>query len=678
MGKRIDQPISPGTHPAGMLKRLLTLAAIALCWFASGGHWGTSATPLSDGVRSQDGARMAADDPESTSGDDSLKQGPTRADCRFLLNPANFRENAIERRSALSSASSWVSAQLPRSDSTLVPAQNIPQKNFIDTILFNRMQKDGVLSAPLCTDQEYIRRVTLDITGRVPSPDAVTKFLADTNPSKRDALVDSLLGTPEYVDKWTMFFGDLFKNTSRSTNVNRFPGGRDAFYQYIKDSVAKNHSYAQIASEMIAAQGDSYVVGETNFVVGGTVPMGPPQDTMDGQAVLASTVFLGINAMDCLLCHDGAGHLDAVNLWGAARKRSEAWGMSAFFARTRMPRQVVTQNPLTQKFNVSEAPNGEYLLNTTVGNRSARAPQPGQSTTVTPKYMFGGGGTLAGENRRQAFARLITSDPQFARAAVNYIWEKLMVEALVSPSNGFDPARLDPAAPPPAPWALQPSNPELLQSLAQEFIRQGYDLQKFLGLIAKSNAYQLSAQYPGTWKIDYVPYYARKYVRRLDAEEIHDAITKATGIPGGYTFSTTLPPVAWAMQLPDTVEPLGGGRPVTDVRNFLNAFQRGDRDQKLRSNEPSILQALNLMNSTFVMNRIHQGNTGSAVSKLLAQPNLTTAQIINNLYLATLSRNPTAAETQSLTPYFTSMGKPKATESIQWALLNKVDFMFNY
>lgn len=96
------------------------------------------------------------------------------------------------------------------------------------------MAKDNVLSAPVCSDAEFIRRVYLDITGRIPSATDVTAFLADTSANKRDALVDKLVGSPEYVDKWTMFFGDLFKNNARSTNVNRFSGGRDGFYNYIK------------------------------------------------------------------------------------------------------------------------------------------------------------------------------------------------------------------------------------------------------------------------------------------------------------------------------------------------------------------------------------------------------------------------------------------------------------
>ena len=175
-----------------------------------------------------------------------------------------------------------------------------------------------------------------------------------------------------------------------------------------------------------------------------------------------------------------------------------------------------------------------------------------------------------------------------------------------------------------------------------------------------------------------IPYYARKYARRMDAEEIHDAILKASGIGVTYQMRDTLNQptftVNWAMQLPDTTEP----RTNNIGLSFLNSFIRGDRDVKPRSFEPSILQALNLMNNQFVMTRIHQANAGSRVSQLLANPSLTPEQIVTQLYLSTLSRNPVQSEMDALTPLFTSMGRRQAAETVQWALINKMDFIFNY
>jgi hypothetical protein len=621
------------------------------------------------------------------------------SDCSYLKAPENFRGVQARRRVAVSETTQAISNKLGEAELALVQASAVPRKNVIDNILFDRMARDGIASAPLTSDEEFLRRVSLDLTGRIPSAEDVTKFLEDQDPNKRDLLVDNLINSPEFVDKWTMFFGDLFKNTTNATNINLFFGGREAYYAYIKNAVAENKNYAIMAREMIDHNGDSFFNGEVNFIVLGNVPMGPIQDTYDGLAVRVATTFLGLSSMDCLLCHDGAGHLDAVNLWGSKTTRADAWGMAAFFARTNRATQNVATN--YNKYIITERATGEYQLNTNSGNRQARTPINGRNF-VEPKYLFGGGGVAPGEQRRQALSRLVAEDKQFARASVNYIWEELMVEALVSPSNTFDPARLNPNAQMPDGWSLQPANPELLEALADEFRNSGHDIRYLIGLIAKSSAYQLSSKYPGTWRLDYVPYYARKYVRRLDAEEVHDAIIKATNQPPLTTYRDAngqnqtiigfpimdqngqyARAVQWAMQLPDTIEPRSNGASA----GFMNLFLRGNRDSNMRSDDASILQALSLMNNTFVTNRIHQGNRvlppnsaeiPSTVRKLLADASLSNEQIITQLYLNTLSRYPSDAEKAKLLPYFGSMGKTAATESIQWVLLNKVDFTFNY
>jgi hypothetical protein len=635
------------------------------------------------------GAAAVALDWKSASAQDDGQSRETykkinRDDCVYLQNPDTFRNALANHRDMISRSTEMIGQSLinavdEQTELTLASPQDIPRKNFIDNILFDKMAKDGVSSAPLCTDAEFVRRAYLDLTGRIPPATTVTAFVADTTANKRDALVDKLIGSPEFIDKWTMFFSDLFKVTANSTNVRRFTGGRDAFYNYIKNSITANKSYAQMAAELIAGNGDNFNIteGNTNFIIGGIIPMGPPQDTMDGTAVNTANMLLGINTLDCLLCHNGAGHLDQVNLWGSQRKRAEAWGMSAFFARVRRQRQVLSQQPNYAKYIVSELNNGEYQLNTDSGNRQPRAPINGVSV-VQPAYIFDGGGVNAGENRRQAMARYVTTDFQFARAAVNYVWEKMMVEGLVSPSNTFDPARLDPAAQLPSGWSLQPANADLLKALAEDFVKNNYNIRTLIATIAKSSAYQLSAQYPGSWSLSLVPYYARKYARRLDAEEIHDSIMVATGIGATYQMRDSLNQptftVNWAMELPDTTEP----RTNASAANFLNSFIRGDRDVKPRSLEPSILQALNMMNHQFVMTRIHNNNAGSTVQKLLATQGLTPTQITTQLYLNTLSRNPTQSELDKLVPLYTSLGKQQAAETIQWTLLNKVDFIFNY
>lgn len=675
----------PGqTYLLPLLKRVVVLvfALAALGIVANQAKWMTTAL-----------AAFVTEPIQAQTQTSSLNRG----DCNYLKAPSDFLGVQARHRVAVSTVAETFNERLGKAaELGLRDAQSVPRKNLIDDILFGKMEADGVLSAPLSTDEEFVRRVYIDLTGRIPAANVVTAFLNDKDLQKRDKLADQLIASPEFVDKWTLFYGDLFKNTSTSANVRRYVAGREAFYNYIKDSIANNKSYAQMATEMISANGDSFVNGATNFLVGGRVPSGPAQDTFDGQSVLTMTAFLGLGSMDCLYCHDGAGHLNAVNLWASKATRAEAYGMAAFFAR------IFQNSPTTfAAYTVSEQTRGEYGLDTNYGNRQTRSPINGKFT-VEPKYMFTGGGVNSGEGRRPALARHLTADPQFARAAVNYIWEELMVEALVSPSSNFDLARLDPAAELPAGWKLQPANPELLQALGTEFSKNNFNLRNIIGLIVKSSAYQLSSSYPGQWRVEYVPYYARKFVRRLRSEELHDSVIVATNMPPvnqasesgklatfiGYRLidddRKKLRDVRWAVQLPEPLEP----RQNEDVRAFLNSYLRGDRDLKPRSSEPSILQALNMMNDEFVFNRTLQSaevfqvpgfpDTPSTVKRLLADTSLSNEQIITQLYLTTLSRMPSQTEKDKLLPYFTSLGKRTATENIQWVLLNKVDFLFNY
>ena len=191
----------------------------------------------------------------------------------------------------------------------------------IDRYIFEALQQANVAPAEVTNDYEFIRRVTLDLTGRIPAPERVTSFVADTQSDKRAKLIDELLGKPEWVDKWTMYFGDLFTNTTNNTTtgVNRYVGGRNAFYQWIKNSLAVNKSYKQIASEIISVQGtNSYdpEQGHVNWIVNGQVTNGPIQDAYDQEAANVADTFLGISHLNCVMCHNGRGKLDSLSLWG--------------------------------------------------------------------------------------------------------------------------------------------------------------------------------------------------------------------------------------------------------------------------------------------------------------------------------------------------------------------------
>ena len=316
-----------------------------------------------------------------------------------------------------------------------------------------------------------------------------------------------------------------------------------------------------------------------------------------------------------------------------------------------------------------------YPLNTTTGNRPPRQPI-GAVTTIAPKYIFTGESPQPGENYRVALARMVTADPQFARATVNYMWAYFFGVGLVDPPDQFDPLRLDPDNPPSADsgFALQPSNPRLLNALTQAFIANRYDLQWLMRQIVNSQAYQLSARYDGTWNEAWSTLYARKLVRRLWGEEIHDGITISSQQLPTYNLPT-YGAISYAMQFPEPFGIPDGGS--GNISGFLDSFLRGNRDDEPRNGAGSILQALNMMNDSLIMNRISP--TGPAGSLLASNLSMSNTQLVNTLFLAVLSRYPTAQEmSTALGNLANTSTRSQEAQNLLWSLYNKVDFIFNY
>ncbi len=546
--------------------------------------------------------------------------------------------------------------------------------NLIDGYIFGALQSAGVQGAPRTTDYEFIRRVSLDLTGRIPTPDRVQAFVADTRVNKRSALVDELLGKPEWIDKWTMYYGDKFKNASNKTFVRMYDPGRDAFYNWIKDSLTSHKPYNQMVKEIISAKGDnSYdnAQGAINWLVGGRVVNGPQQDIWDQQAANISETFLGLANVNCILCHNGRGHLDTINLWGSQTARQQAWQISAFLSHsnemaTPVDPMVPNGNRYWSIVDDVRPYNTDYALNTTTGNRPARQPV-GNNRAMAPVYFFTGDAPKSGENYRDALARMVTGDFQFARATVNYLWEQFFNRGIVTPSNQFDLARLDPANPPPDPWTLQPSNPALLKALAQDFIDHGYDIRYLMKVITTSEAYQMSARYNGTWDPSYEPLFARHYVRRLWGEEVMDGVAQTSNLPTTYTVSGNK--FNWAMQSPEP-------RAIQNV--VLASFLPGNRDDQERKSDGAVQQGLSMMNDPIIMNRTRATGSGAAASLaaklLLLQP----SDLVDTLYLTVLSRPATDDEKKTALAYLGTGTRQQKIEDLVWALYNKVDFLYNY
>lgn len=585
---------------------------------------------------------------------------------------------AERQRTAYHNASATAELVAPSRRHSVVPPSNPnvnfpPAVNFIDSDLFSAMQQGGIVPTALAGDDEFLRRITLDLTGAIPDSATVTAFLNDKTADKRTKKIDELLASDAFVDRWTMWFGDLVQNVTASNNVREYYLGRNAYYNYIKDSIRNNKPYDQLARDVITGAGDSYAIGNADYVVRQLQNNGPPQDTYDNLVAHSGEKFLGMPLL-CLSCHNGLGHLELVNQSLKSHTRYDFWGMAAFFARTRAQGQRYTDpaNPNANliKFMVSDNPNGEYLLNTDSGNKSPRAPAPGQPASVAPVYMFTGEGPRPGEARRTAYARILTADRQFARATVNYLWKEMLGIGIVEPTNAFDLARLDPNTLPNG-QTLQPTNSKLLEDLTDNFIAGGYNLRTFLRTMAVSSSYQLASKYtPGTWNEAWTTYFARHYPRRLPAEMLLDAVTKATNVPATLQ-ANGIGAVSKAMALPDTVEP----GPRSQFGALLNEFGRGDRDDTPRTNDASISQALSLLNNTIITSRVKKNTANSTVSKVLASTSDSGA-ITDQLYLATLSRYPTAAERNLSIGYLAGGNLTQRTEDLQFSLLNQLEFLF--
>lgn len=642
------------TNPRSSLRRLAPIAGLALL--------APSARAASPGEGADCPVAVASHDPNG----DRIRRAAGLATVRFA--PSHPVPNGG-------------GPVVPGTD-PLVPLPRVRRVNFVDDEIFSAMDAAGVVSAPLSGDAEFLRRVTLDLTGRIPDAQTVKAFLADGSAGKRDRAIDRLLASDAFADRWALFYDDLLRNTFNADSGKLGATSRNAFHAWVLDAVRSGKPWDAMARELMTATGSNGpgaangpYDAAANFEVRNIQSNGPAQDTYDNLAASTGTVFLGVNVF-CTSCHDGQGHTDEINLWLTSIGRKDFWGMASFWSRTRIQRQGTPPNVT---FLVGDRASGTYELGTTTGNKTPRdgAVWAGGATSVGPRFVLTGEAPSAGERYRSALARMVTSHPQFARAHVNLLWKELFGLGIVEPADDFDLLRQDPSSPPPDPWTVQPTHPRLLERLADAYVSSGYDLRSILRTMVGSSAYQLSSSYPGTWSDAMTPLFARHFVRRLRAEEVLDALTAATGVPVSLEVGGTASRVAWAGQLPD-VDGEPSGPAMRRYRLFLDTFLRGDRDAVKRSSQGSISQALSMLNDRVVTDRV-KASAGGLVRKLLAS-GTSREEIVTALHLATLSRLPSPAEREAslaiLNDPSRSLGA--ATEDLQYVLLNKLDFLFSY
>jgi len=577
-------------------------------------------------------------------------------------------EDADRREGEMRLAAFRASAK--RTASAVASSRNVEARNFIDTYIAAKLSADGVPAAPRSSDAEFLRRVFLDVTGEIPSPETVQSFLADDAPDKRSRLIDSLVASEAYVDRWALWLRDKFQITSRYYQYIPIEG-RNRFDATIRDHLTRDLPYSDLARGMISAEGLGSENGLLNYLVRGYQNGDPIQDTYDTLVDRTTVKFLGFKT-ECVSCHDGRRHLEEINLYLTRQKRTDFWRMSAFFSRMNL--RFITMDAFNRQFTarVNDVNGGAYMSIVSSSNPGPRPYRYGGP--YTPKFMLNGEEPKSGEWRKE-FARMVTESRQFARASVNYIWEAMFGRGIVDPADNWDLDRIDPKNPPPAPFTLQSSHPELLEALADEFIRSNYSIKTIVRAIAESGTYQLSSQYEGAWRPEYVSYFARYEARRLGPEELLDAISRATLTETPYWNSGESSPVLKAARLLDASEP----RDNFSIRNFLTQAGRGDYWNLPHTAAPTVLQSLFLMNDNTVNFRTlpnRDGGRANRVTEILAS-RMSDEEAIQLLYRATLSRPATAAEVARVMAGRSGL-REQWLGDLQWALLNKLDFLFNY
>ena len=568
-----------------------------------------------------------------------------------------------------------VAAQLPRPS---IASSPVVHHNFIDDEVFGKMERDNVPHASLASDQEFIRRITLDLAGHIPGSAVVREFLADSSPGKRTSTIEHLVGSPEFVDKWAYFFMDILRANGKMGR------GHTLFHYMLKESLAADRPYDDWVRDIIASSAKSnYVVASSNPIVREHVEGKPGEaadgddlskvnqlDTHDELAILYGKIFLGINT-SCISCHDGAGHLERVNAYLSTRKRSDFFQESAFLAHTRYIPHVESSAAVMGHFLVDDG-GGSYDTKADSMLRTKRSGGPN-----TPKFLLTDEKPQGDAEPREELARMLTANPQFARAAVNMFWAKLMGVGIVDPYDEFDLARLDPKHLPEG-WDAQPSNPELLEKLAVYFRQNNYSIHKLFKLICNSSAYQLSARFPGEWQEKYTKYYARKFARMLSAEELHDSIVTATERPGKFVIASkkedgssdggASASVSMAMQV-SVPQPRG------ELKSFMAAFGESNRGAPPRAPSPSPLQPIMMMRSSVVNDRV-LAQKDSRVQRLL-DTYKDNGKVVDELFMATISREPIAAE-KALALSAMEKNRVEGAQNLQWALLNIAEFLYNF
>ena len=494
---------------------------------------------------------------------------------------------------------------------------DVPETNYIDTLVNAKLKKLRILPSELCSDEVFLRRAHIDICGNLPTIEEHDRFVADKDSTKREKLVDELLSRKEFVDMWVMKWAELLQIRSDGQQVSY----KNAllYYNWLEEKIENNVPFDQIVQELLGANGGTFKSPATNYYQITTETLKVSENT--------AQVFMGMR-IQCAQCHN-----HPFDRW----TMDDYYGFAAFFSQigrkqAEDPRETI----------VFDRGNGE--VNHPVGGR-----------VMQPKFLGGDTPDVKGKDRRVVLAKWLASsdNPYFARNLSNIVWTHFFGKGIIDP---VDDVRVsNPAV-----------NPELLDALAQKFTDYHYDFKRFVRDICLSRTYQLASETNPSNETD-EHNFSHSYIRRMRAEVVMDCLSQATGTKDKFRG---LPLGSRAVQIADGA--------TTDY--FLTTFGRATRETVCSCEvkmDPNLSQALAMINGNTVSVKV--GN--SPVVTDMLKNGKTPEQVVVEMYVRALGRNPTNAEMASLDAQIAQAGpdnKSKVMVDIFWALLNSQEFMFNH
>ena len=493
---------------------------------------------------------------------------------------------------------------------------NPAESNFVDAAVFEKLKQLQILPSDVCTDDEFLRRVTLDLTGRLPSADEAKALIADAaNPNRRAVIVDRLLDSNEFASFWALKWGDVLRSNSKKLKT----AGVHKFREWIYESIRSDKPLDQFSRELLTANGSVFENPPANFWRASRDPLDATETT--------AQLFLGVR-IQCAKCHN-----HPFERW----TQDNYYGIAAAFARVGRKNSVDAD---------------EEVIFTQAGGEVT---QPRTNKQMKVHLLLKGDVDVpADQDRRTVFAAWLTSpeNPFFAKSVTNRIWGHLMGRGIVEPVDDFRDSN-------------PPSNARLIDELSKQFVSNGFSQKWAVRTICNSRTYQLSSRKNGFNKDDEI-YSSHANTRLLSAEQLLDGICAVTSVPEQFPG---VPLGTRACELAD---------PPTD-HYFLKVFGQPQREmacQCERSSESNLSQALQMINGPVVHNKLRADNGRIALMIKDMKPD---DEIIASLYLAALARTPSAEElTASKTHIAAQTDRRQALEDVGWAILNSKEFLFQH